>query len=110
MPEPPDIRLDHINLPARRPAWLADWYAQTFGFKSEGGFVFGTGTLIVFEDGEPLDYGDNAHFGFRCASRDKVIDWAERLGANVEEASSYCGFKASDPEGNHFEVYWEEGQ
>lgn len=107
MTESPEIRLDHINLPAARPEWLADWYAELFGFRSKEGFVIGPGTLIVFEPGTPLDYGDNPHFGFRCTSREKVVYWAERLEATVVEEDSYFGFKASDPEGNHFEVYWE---
>lgn len=107
MPESPDIQLDHINLPARRPEWLADWYATTFGFKAEKGFVFGHGTLIVFEPGEPLDYRGNAHFGFRCNSREKVAVWADKFNVQLLEEANYCGFKASDPEGNFFEVYWE---
>jgi len=105
--EPPDIRLDHINLPALKPEWLAQWYAETFGFRAEGGFVIGPGTLIVFEQGKPMDYGGNTHFGFRCSSREKVITWADKLGAPIEEEMNYCGFKAKDPEGNIFEVYWE---
>ncbi len=107
MTDTPDIRLDHINLPAVKPEWLAEWYAETFGFRAEGGFVLGPGTLIVFEPGKPLDYGDHSHFGFRCRSRDKVLHWAEKLGVEVEQQADYCGFKARDPEGNRFEVYWE---
>ncbi len=107
MADAPDIRLDHINLPAERPDWLADWYAETFGFRSQNGFVIGPGTLIVFVQGTPIDYGDKAHFGFRCTSRDKVTEWAQRLDASVDEEENYYGFKARDPEGNHFEVYWE---
>ena len=107
MAQPPDIRLDHINLPARKPHWLADWYAETFGFKSQQGFVIGPGTLIVFEEGKPPDYGDNPHFGFRCRTREHLRQWADKLGAEVEEETHYCGFKARDPEGNYFEVYWE---
>lgn len=108
MAEPPDIRLDHINLPARRPEWLAEWYADTFGFRAQDGFVIGPGTLIVFEQGEPLDYRGNSHFGFRCASRDQVAAWAQKLESELEEDEAYCGFKTNDPEGNIFEVYWEE--
>lgn len=107
MDEAPEIRLDHINLPAKRPEWLAEWYAETFGFRAEGGFVIGPGTLIVFEQGDPVDYGENAHFGFRCRDRDRVLAWAQQLNAKVEEDTNYFGFKARDPEGNHFEVYWE---
>jgi len=109
MSEKPLIRLDHINLPARKPEWLAEWYAEQFGFKAHKGFVSGPGTLLVFEEGKPLDYRGNVHFGFRCASRDQVEAWAARFGAQLEsEEDHYCGFKTSDPEGNLFEVYWEE--
>lgn len=108
MTDTPDIRLDHINLPARRPEWLAEWYASTFGFRARDGFVFGPGTLIVFEEGAPLDYRGNTHFGFRCSSPERVRHWAEKLASELEEEETYCGFKASDPEGNVFEVYWEQ--
>lgn len=107
MNEPPEIQLDHINLPARRPEWLAEWYADNFGFNARNGFVFGPGTLIVFEPGEPLDYQGSAHFGFRCSSRQRVVNWAQKLKVELEQQDNYCGFKASDPEGNIFEVYWE---
>lgn len=108
VPETTDIRLDHINLPALKPEWLAEWYATTFGFRAQGGFVIGPGTLIVFEKGEPQHYGGNTHFGFRCASRERVASWANKFGVKLEEDETYCGFKTSDPEGNVFEVYWEE--
>lgn len=67
-PDTPKIRLDHINMPARKPAWLAEWYAEQFGFQAKGGFVIGEGALLVFETGEPLDYRGGTHFGFRCDS------------------------------------------
>ena len=108
MQDAPDIFLDHINLPARKPEWLAEWYASTFGFKAKEGFVVGPGTLIVFEKGEPLDYRGNTHFGFRCRSRDRVGEWAKKFSASLDEDETYCGFKTTDPEGNIFEVYWEE--
>lgn len=107
MADSPDIYLDHLNLPALKPEWLAQWYAETFGFQAKDGFVLGPGTLIVFEQGKPLDYRGNTHFGFRCGSRDKVAEWATTFGAELEQDATYCGFKASDPEGNVFEVYWE---
>ncbi len=108
MSDAPDIRLDHINLPALKPDWLAEWYADMFGFRAKDGFVIGSGTLIVFEKGKPLDYGGSAHFGFRCSSKEKVAVWAQKLEAELVEEASYAGFKAADPEGNVFEVYWEE--
>ncbi len=73
------MKLDHINLPAERPEWLAEWYAKEFGFSAHQGFVSGSGTLLVFEKGEPLDYKGNVHFGFRCASRQQVLEDADRL-------------------------------
>jgi catechol-2,3-dioxygenase len=105
---PPDIRLDHVNLPALKPEWLAEWYAENFGFKAKGGFVFAPGTLLVFEPGQPLDYRGNTHFGFRCSSKEKVAAWARRFRAELETDATYCGFKTKDPEGNIFEVYWEQ--
>ncbi|HKI74251.1 MAG TPA: hypothetical protein VJ998_06400 [Pseudomonadales bacterium] len=108
MVEPPDIRLDHINLPALKPEWLAEWYAEHFGFRAQDGFVFAPGTLLVFEKGQPLDYRGNIHFGFRCGSRERVTAWAQQFNADLEEQANYCGFKTQDPEGNIFEVYWEQ--
>jgi len=108
MADPPELRLDHVNLPALKPAWLAEWYAENFGLQAKDGFVFAPGVLLVFEQGEPLDYRGNTHFGFRCGSREKVATWAEKFGAELEEETTYCGFKTRDPEGNIFEVYWEE--
>ncbi len=103
----PQIRLDHINLPARKPAWLAEWYAEMFGFRAEEGFVIGPGTLLVFEEGEPIDYRGRIHFGFRSNSHTQVASWAEKLGVDLDQDEHYAGFKARDPEGNLFEVYWE---
>lgn len=106
--QPPLIRLDHVNLPALKPEWLAEWYADMFGFQAKDGFVIGPGTLLVFEKGEPPEYHGNTHFGFRCSSREQVAMWAEKLDADLEAAENYCGFKAQDPEGNVFEVYFEQ--
>lgn len=107
MSDSPDIRLDHINLPALKPEWLAEWYAEMFGFRANKGFVYGNGMYLVFEEGEPAGYGTKPHFGFRCGSREQVTVWAERLEAELVENDDYCAFKTRDPEGNHFEVYWE---
>tara|TARA_R110002072_G_scaffold113986_4_gene243890 strand:+ start:9595 stop:9936 length:342 start_codon:yes stop_codon:yes gene_type:complete len=101
------IRLDHINLPARKPEWLAEWYAETFGFQAQNGFVLGAGAVIVFEIGEPLIRPGRVQFGFRCTSKAQVVDWADKLDVVLENESVYCGFKATDPEGYVFEVYWE---
>lgn len=102
------IRLDHINLPARKPVWLAEWYSDMFGFRARDGFVLGAGVVLIFEEGEPLLNEGKVQFGFRCGSRQQVESWAEKLEASIENASVYCGFKASDPEGYVFEIYWEE--
>lgn len=107
-PDTPKIRLDHINMPARKLAWLAKWYAEQFGFQAKGGFVIGEGALLVFETGEPLDYRGGTHFGFRCDSRQQVRAWATKFDANLEEDANYSGFRTKDPEGNFFEMYWEE--
>lgn len=108
MSDTPLIQLDHINIPAHKPEWLAQWYADNFGFIAHKGFVSGPGTLLVFEEGKPLDYGGNVHFGFRCTSRQKVQAWAQEFEANLVEDENYSGFETKDPEGNLFEVYWEE--
>ena len=75
--------------------------------KSRGSRVVGPGTLIVFERGQPLGSPGNAHFGFRVGSSEEVEAWAEKFAAVVESDSTYAGFKATDPEGNRFEIYWE---
>ena len=102
------VNLDHINIPAIKPEWLAEWYAEKFGFVAQSGFVSGAGFLLVFEKGEPLDYKGKVHFGFRCSCRETVKRWATDLNAILVENKNYNGFKASDPEGNIFEVYWED--
>jgi len=108
MSDTPQIKLDHINLRAKKPEWLAEWYAEQFGFSAQKGFVSGAGTILVFEEGDPLEYHGQVHFGFRCRSRAKVEEWALKFSAHLDaEADHYCGFKTSDPEGNVFEVYWE---
>ena len=108
MADHPLLVLDHINLPANKPEWLADWYAENFGFKSKDGFVFGPGVLVVFERGSPVDYNGNTHFGFRSRSKEAVAEWALKLDATLTEGPNYCGFNTKDPEGNAFEIYWEE--
>ncbi|MFT4631220.1 MAG: catechol-2,3-dioxygenase [Candidatus Pseudothioglobus sp.] len=107
MLKPPALRLDHINLPARKPSWLAEWYAGQFGFTASAGFVMGAGVLLVFELGEPLDTHGKPHFGFRCDSSEAVAQWAAKFEQGLEDSGAYCGFKTRDPEGNVFEIYWE---
>ncbi len=107
MPDKPLIQLDHLHIPARKPEWLAEWYAEQFGLNAQGGFLTGPGTLIVFAEGDPVNYEERPHFGFRCQSREAVEDWADKLQVQLDASNNYCGFRARDPEGNHFEVYWE---
>ena len=102
------LRLDHINLPARKPGWAAEWYAEMFGLKAQDGFVLGAGVVLMFKEGEPLHLDGKPHFGFRSGSREQVVEWAHKLAVNLIDDASYCGFQATDPEGYIFEVYWEE--
>lgn len=103
----PSIRLDHINLPARKPDWAAEWYAEKFGFVAKDGFVLGAGVVLMFKQGEPLVI-DTPHFGFRVDSKQQVVDWATDLEVQLIEEDRYAGFQATDPEGYIFEVYWED--
>ena len=107
-PDTPKTRLDHINPPARKPAWLAEGDAEQFGFQAKDGFVISGGTLLIFEIGEPLDYRRSTHFGYRCKSRGQARAWATKLDATQEEGAIYSGFKTNDPEGNFRQMYWEE--
>lgn len=102
------VRLAHLNLPSRDPKGLADWYAERFGLEHDGAFAFAPGTLLVFESGEPRALPGNAHFGFEAATRAEVVELAGRFGCEPELDDHFAGFKSRDPEGNAFEVYWEE--
>jgi ribosomal protein S18 acetylase RimI-like enzyme len=101
------LRLAHLNLPARDPKALARWYGERFGLEVDGAFAFGPGTWLAFEHGEPLALPGNTHFGFEAQARAEVVRLAERFGCEPELEDDYAGFKARDPEGNGFEVYWE---
>jgi 2-hydroxychromene-2-carboxylate isomerase len=105
--EKPPLRLAHVNLPARDPAVLARWYADTFGFEARGAFAFGAPGLLSFEPGEALKAHDNFHFGFEVPSRDEVAGWARRFGTPLEEEPGYATTRVRDPEGNAIEIYWE---
>ncbi|NJN39591.1 MAG: hypothetical protein HC807_00200 [Gammaproteobacteria bacterium] len=61
-----DIRLEHLNIPARDPLGLAQWYAQTFGLKAEKHVARGAGVLIAFQQGEPVNRSADLHMGFAC--------------------------------------------
>lgn len=103
----PAVRFDHIYLPAKKPDWLAEWYAETFGFKAEGGLVVTGSVVLVFQEGDPS--GDRAffQFGFRAESQEQLGALANQLGVELRNEGQYSSFEASDPEGYRFQVYWE---
>lgn len=102
------LRLDHLYLPAQKPEWLAEWYAETFGFKAQAGFVISGGVVLVFQKGDPIPNSQGLpQFGFRAVSRDYVEQLAETLNVAVSTEALFCSFQANDPEGYRFEVYWE---
>ena len=104
----PSLRLDHLYLTARKPDWLAEWYAETFGFRADAGLVISGGIVLVFQQGEPLiNPIGKPQFGFRCEKRDQLLDFAKKLGAQVRTEPEFCSFQAKDPEGYLFEIYWE---
>lgn len=105
--ERPPLRLAHVNLPARDPIALANWYAKTFALEARGAFVIGPGTLLAFESGEPLLDCGKSHIGFEVPSRQEVAAWARRFGAELEEESRAAYTRLRDPEGNAIEIYWE---
>src|SRR5574338_530898 len=102
------VRLAHVNLPARDPVALARWYAERFDLEQDGAFAFGPCTLLVFEPGAAAASSRAGHFGFEVDSREEVARFAERFGCEPEVEEDYVGFKARDPEGHAFEVYFEE--
>jgi catechol 2,3-dioxygenase-like lactoylglutathione lyase family enzyme len=114
----PPLGISHLNLPARDPAALADWYVETLGFvrglalDSGARFVWSAGTLLTLMPGEPLA-GAPLHFGFRVESLGALVAWVEALrerGVEVgeiegDETYSTAGF--DDPEGNAIELFFE---
>ena len=101
------LSLSHLNLPARQPEALAQWYEATFGFERRGTVLIGRNTLIVFEQGEPLGARGNTHFGFSVSTKAEVLTWATKVGKSPMMEEDYVGLKISDPEGNIIEIYWE---
>src|SRR5262245_17179373 len=101
--------LNHLNLPARDPARLSQWYVDNLGFGRDGRFLWSGGTLLVFIEGEPVD-SDTVHFGFRVPTMDDLLAWERELRARGVETSeidgdgSYSTVFAWDPEGNRFEI------
>ncbi len=94
-------------MPARKPEWLAEWYAETFNFLAKDGFVQTGEVMLVFQEGVPVHHHDRAQFGFRCADRVELEQLAKSLDAEIRDEGMFCSFVTSDPEGYRFEVYWE---
>ncbi len=100
-----DLQLEHLNIPARDPLGLAQWYAQTFGLKAEKHLVRGPGVLIAFVKGEPINRPDDVHVGFRVPSIAALNDWAKKFGAEPKAGAEFTTFRTPDPEGNCLELY-----
>lgn len=102
----PELRLDHLNIPARDPLALARWYADTFGLRLEQHVVRGAGLIIVFRQGEPIGRSaDDVHFGFRVPSLDALGAWARKFDAHPIVGPEFTAFRIADPEGNAIELY-----
>lgn len=102
-----NLRLDHLYLTARKPDWLAEWYAERFGFVAKGGFVITGGMVLVFKEGEPEQQQAGARFGFRAETLQDLRELAAALDAELVETDEYASFSSHDPEGYEFEVYFE---
>lgn len=100
-----DFQLEHLNIPAKDPFGLAQWYAQTFGLKTEKHLVRGPGVLIAFEQGEPVNRALELHVGFRVASMETLDNWAKKFDAEPKAGAEFTGFRTLDPEGNCLELY-----
>jgi catechol-2,3-dioxygenase len=99
------FQLDHINMPARDPEGLARWYAQTFGLRADQHRVRGSGVLIAFQRGEPVQRAPELHIGLRLPSMSALSEWAGKLGADITRGEEFSSFRTSDPEGNCIELY-----
>lgn len=110
MPEP--LLLNHLNLPARDPQAQRAWYVAFLGFRAMGRFLWSGGTLLVFQDGVPLDRTD-VHLGFRVSSLGELTQWVERLRGlgcdpgEIEGDETYATVFFHDPEGNRIELFYE---
>ena len=110
MAEP--LALNHLNIPAKDRAAQAKWYSEKLGFKAYQNFLWSGGTLLVFTEGEPLA-NEKVHFGFRVGSMDDLRGWVETLRGrgldvpDIEGDESYARVYLADPEGNHFEIFFE---
>lgn len=100
-----DLQLEHLNIPAKDPIGLAKWYAETFDLRAEKHLVRGSGVLIAFQKGEPVNRPAEMHIGFRVPSMDALNKWAKQFGAKPEAGAEFTTFRTSDPEGNCLELY-----
>ncbi len=100
-----DLRLEHLNIPAKDPQGLAKWYAKTFDLKAEKHIVRGPGVLIAFEKGEPVNRAPEMHIGFRVPSIDALNKWAKHFDAEPKAGAEFTAFRTPDPEGNCLELY-----
>src|SRR5687767_8352347 len=109
----PALRLNHLNLPARDPGALRAWYGKNLGFRAHGPFLWSGDSLLVFEEGRPIG-SDSTHFGFRVESAAALKAWVEHLRSRgiavgeIQESEAYSTVYIKDPEGNTFELFFEE--
>jgi catechol 2,3-dioxygenase-like lactoylglutathione lyase family enzyme len=109
----PPFALNHLNLPARDPAALRQWYTDKLGFHARGPFLWSGGGLLVFVEGTPIA-GEHLHFGFRADSMATLRAWIAALrarGVHVDEPhddDAYSTTYVNDPEGNRFELFYEQ--
>jgi catechol-2,3-dioxygenase len=102
----PDLRLDHLNIPARDPLGLARWYGETFGLTVNQQVARGSGMILVFRQGEPLGRStDEVHMGFRVPSLADLDAWAGKFAAQPVVGPEFTSFRITDPEGNGVELY-----
>jgi catechol 2,3-dioxygenase-like lactoylglutathione lyase family enzyme len=108
----PKLALNHLNLPARKPDALRQWYVDKLGFTCHGRFLWSRGSLLVFVEGEPLG-STTTHFGFRVDSLDDLRHWVQELRARgvsvgeIEGDERYSTVFVEDLEGNRFEIFFE---
>ena len=101
-----DLRLDHLNIPARDPLALAQWYGETFGLAVEKHVARGPGMILVFVPGEPIGRAvSEVHMGFRVPSLAALDQWAARFAATPVAGPEFTSFRLPDPEGNGVEIY-----
>jgi catechol-2,3-dioxygenase len=101
----PMFQLDHLNLPAKAPEELAQWYAETFGLTADAHRVRGPGVLIVFQRGAPVDRAPDFHLGLRMPSMQALKQQCEKFKQTISPGPEFSSFRLLDPEGNCIEVY-----